>query len=233
MATPDGEHAPPKTATRRRVATHPDGVNSAPAANRSRPVDDTTLLQRIGAGDERALAALYDRYAGLVFAVCMRILNNHMDAEEALIDTFWRIWDRPHQYDETRGSVAGYLLMLARSRAIDRRRARGAGPRNASTGVPDELLQQDGAGQTSAADAPLTPFENALGDEQHRRVRDALSRLSDAQREAIELSFFAGLTHAEIARRLDAPLGTIKTRIRQGLIQLRSEFRNPGGGTEP
>ena len=188
---------------------------------------DLELIEAIRAGDENAFESFYERYGSLVYAVCLRVLAHTADAEETSIDVFWEIWHKPERYDKQRGSVLSYLLVLARSRAIDRRRSRAS---HASVQVPGQ--GEDGEGQREPTVQATTPEPaEAVGlREQQRQVVEALGSLSPAQRQALELSFFEGLSHQQIAQQLDQPLGTVKTRIRQGIIQLRDGLRNLGGG---
>jgi RNA polymerase sigma-70 factor (ECF subfamily) len=164
-----------------------------------------------------ALALLHDRHAPTLFALCLRILRNAEEAEEVLEDVFWQLWQRAGQYDPGRGSVIAYLVTLARSRAGERvrRRARRGRLRRA---VPDELVAD---AVLSVPGHAATPLHEALSRERRERIRAALGALPAPQRVALELSFLEGLSHPEIAERLGEPLGTVKTRIRTGLLRLR------------
>lgn len=188
--------------------------------------DDLDLMNGINSGDQGCFELLYDRYKALVFAVCLRILQNHMDAEEALIETFWQLWDRSSKYDESQGSVRGYLFMLARSRALDRRRARNAGVNTSHI----EEVQKYGGGPPAPPDSENCPVTDTLHAERSRRTREAMETLTEEQREVVELAFFDGLSHTQIAEALSLPLGTVKTRIRQGLIRMRDALRTSYGG---
>jgi RNA polymerase sigma-70 factor (ECF subfamily) len=169
------------------------------------------VIQRIAGGDRAALADLYDGTAALVHGLTIRILGDRSAAEEATADTFVQVWRQANRWDASRGGPLAWLLMLARSRAIDRLRA--SGPRRAECEASDESLGAD-------ADAP-TPEENAAVAERRRLVRGALARLAPEQRRLIELAYFEGLSHTEIAASLEQPLGTVKTRIRIGMTRLR------------
>ena len=187
---------------------------------------DFELLQGVAERQTAALAALYDRHASTVLALTMRILRHKPDAEEVLGDVFWELWSGPGRFDPTRASLVGYLLTLARSRAIDRVRAR----RRVEA---RQLPQDDRVTAEPDIQAP-TPFDSAIDAERGRTIRAALGRLSGDQRRAIELAFYSGLSHNEVASALGQPLGTVKSRIRQGLIQLREELRNAfEGGVRP
>ena len=178
-------------------------------------------------GDADALAVLYDRHGTAVFSLCLRMLRDAEEAEELLEDVFWQIWRRADQFDPTRGSALAYLLTLTRSRAIDRLRARERRVRLRSE-LPDPLLGESLLGAATLAGSPL---QEALAVERRARVQLALAALPAAQREAVELSFLEGLSHPEISRRLGEPLGTIKTRIRSGLLRMRDALRDATEGT--
>ena len=188
---------------------------------------DHDLMRAVSEGDAVSFASLYDRYSPAVLALCIRILRSRADAEELLSDVFQEVWNRPERYDPARGNVLTYLITLARSRAIDRLRSRKR---------RDERFTSVDDGER-VADEPAdpggeTPLESAVLAEQRGRIRQALSDLSPDQREAIELSFYSGLSHSEISRELGQPLGTIKSRIRNGLIQLQDSLRIVYGGGE-
>jgi len=184
----------------------------------TKPLDDYALMEAIVGGDRAALTELYDRHSGLVFTLCLRILNERADAEDLLTDVFWELWSRADRYDPGRGSPLTYLLMMTRSRAIDRRR----------TGNRHRTIQIDrnpAATEQGAASTDASPLHGAISKELCEKVRTAVARLDPAQRQAVELSFFDDLSHNEIAQRLGKPLGTVKTHIRQGLIRLREFVR--------
>jgi len=186
-------------------------------------LDDFTLMQAIAAGDQAALAALYDRHAGLVFTLALRILRDRMAAEDLVMDVFWELWCRSERYDAARGSPMTYLLTIARSRAIDRKRS---ADRHRSVRVQTDLSTDNiGNGPQPATDDQSGPLDSAIAGELGQRIRGAMSKLDAAQRQAVELSFFDDLSHSQIAERLGKPLGTVKTNIRQGLIHLRESLR--------
>ena len=185
-------------------------------SHQSSEVRDLQLFRDIRKGDEFALELLYNRHAPAVLGLAMRILRNRADADETLIEVFHQIWDRAARFDPDRASPVAYLMTVARSRALDHLRARNR--RNWKLVAFDLEQHLDIPIATAGADSPL---ERALGRERHQLVREALSVLSRDQRRAVELSFFQGLTQTEIAEHLGIPLGTVKTRIRQGLIRLR------------
>jgi RNA polymerase sigma-70 factor (ECF subfamily) len=169
------------------------------------------LMGRIGAGDRRAFASLYDRFAPRVFGLALRLLRSHSDAEDVLQDTFLRVWSLAGRFDPARCGPDGWVLMIARCRAIDRLRRK---PIAVGDDVPEPVVD------TPADQEPQRR-------EEAERVAGALAGLTHQQAAAIRLAYFAGLTHEQIACRLGCPLGTVKTRIRLGLIRLRERLREP------
>jgi len=170
--------------------------------------DWATLVQSIAAGDQLALHALYERAHRPVFTLIMRITANRETAEELTIDVFHDVWRRASRYDAANGTVLGWIMNQARSRAIDRLRFESRQKRSHGD---VELL----------AEVVADPRDVLELREQDKSLRAALAALTPDERQAIETTFFAGLTHAEAAARLNQPLGTIKTRIRSGLHKLR------------
>lgn len=174
---------------------------------------DGALVARMARGDENAIGNLYDRYANQLFALALRIVGERADAEEVIMAAFAQAWRSAGSYDRTRGSVGAWLTMMVRSRGLDMGRSKMRRHRLTASGTPEET-----AGISLHQDDPSRVVE--LGD-QRRRVEQALEQLPDAQRTAIRLAYYEGLTQSEIAARLDTPLGTIKTRIRDGMRALR------------
>jgi RNA polymerase sigma-70 factor (ECF subfamily) len=175
---------------------------------------DRATLERIARGDQDAVGELYDRHSRLVYSLALRIVRDQRDAEEVVQEVFAQAWQQSGRYDSARGSVVGWVLNLTRSRAIDRVRGRRARPEAPADGAV--LLDLPDGGP--AADEQLASADQAAA------VRAALEALPFLQRTAVELAFYEGLTHTEIADRLDQPIGTVKTRIRQGLMKLRSQL---------
>ena len=169
-------------------------------------------IQRAARGDQQGLAELYDLSSRLVYSVALRIAGNPADAEEIALDVYSQVWRLAKEYTPDRGSPTSWLVMMARSRALDKVRSRAA--RNQHETALDMVFDAVSPGE-SAEDA-------VLASESQLRVRQAMRELSDEQRQAIELSFFSGLTHSELAERLGQPLGTVKTRIRLGMMKLRA-----------
>jgi RNA polymerase sigma-70 factor (ECF subfamily) len=165
------------------------------------------LVRSVAAGDQRALRALYERMHHIVFTVVMRIAKNRETAEELTVDVFHEIWKRAPRYDASDGTVIGWIMTQARSRAIDRLRFEHRKKRMS--------IQPD---MPEAVTEPPDAFDLR---EQGRLLRKALSLLTAGERQAIEIAYFSGFTYAEVAERLQQPVGTIKTRIRSGLEKLR------------
>jgi RNA polymerase sigma-70 factor, ECF subfamily len=189
-------------------------VFGSPAASQESRQADQASLARIAGGDQMAFAELYDRHARLVFSLALRILRERADAEDVVQEVFAQVWTQAGRYDPARGAVAAWMLMLARSRAIDRLRARRARPESAAEPSTAESLP----------DSAATQDLELLSAEQVERLQRALTDLPDSQRMALELAYYEGLTHTEVAARLGEPLGTVKTRIRQAVIKLRESL---------
>ena len=175
--------------------------------------DDRLSVSGLAAGDPAAFAALYDRHVRPVYSLALRMLGDEGDAEDLVQEVFAQAWRRSSSYEAGRGPVIAWLLTITRSRAIDRLRARRARPDYASATDPEALDVLPALG--------ARPDDQVLADEDARQVRAALERLPLLQRLALELAYFEGLTQSEIAERLEEPLGTVKTRIRAGLLKLR------------
>ena len=176
------------------------------------------LVKRMAQGAQDALAELYDETSAMVNGLLLRILQDPHDAEEVLLDVYMKAWKYAGSYSEKRGSVQAWLLIMARNAAIDRIRQRRAEAQNLS-------LNFDSLPEPPAQDA--NPEEHSVMHQRRERVQRVLDELPSEQREALVLAFFAGLTHAELAQRLGEPLGTIKSRIRMGLIRLRGLLEEP------
>lgn len=183
------------------------------APGREEP-SDPELVKRMRLGDESALEALYARYGGLVYTLALRIVGDAELAREVLQDTFLSSWDGREAYDPERGRLPWWLMGIARNRAIDLLRSR---PHRARLRERDHL--EPGIPESASARTEEVVVAR-------RAVIDALARLSTPQREVIELAYYAGLTQGEISRELGQPLGTVKSRTREAMDQLRHALRS-------
>jgi RNA polymerase sigma-70 factor, ECF subfamily len=167
--------------------------------------NDPDLLSAIRSGNTDAMAMLYDRYSSIVYAVALRVLCDTAAAEDVMQEVFMRLWRSPETFDSSRGSLGPWLAVIARNRAIDVLRKR-----HPETDIEDVVVsvEPDMAGEAERGRAM-------------EKVRGALGAMPPAQRSALEMAYFEGLTHTEIAAKTGEPLGTIKTRIRAGLVALR------------
>ena len=174
--------------------------------------DDTTLLQAVARQDEAAFAELYDRMSRPVFSLVVRILRSRAEAEEVLQESFWQVWQRASGYRSELGSAFCWIVTIARRKAIDRLRAN-----------VRHVQRIEEAQGMRAEDDFMAPggLESLAADEQGRAVRAALEKLNLEERRAIALAFFDGLTHDEIAQALRLPVGTVKARIRRGMLKLK------------
>lgn len=186
-------------------------------------VSDAQLMVGVTSGDKHAFTQLYDRYAGTVYGVCLRVLRRQTEAEAVVSDVFWEIWRKPTRFDPLRGSCRAYLFTLARSRAIDRLRA------SATRKQKTQAAMQEAAGDLQQHQESQEPSEAVVADERQQAVRVAVGRLEREQREALLLAYFDGLSHREIAEQLGKPLGTVKTHIRRGLQTLKVVLKSLGG----
>jgi RNA polymerase sigma-70 factor (ECF subfamily) len=169
---------------------------------------DLALVTAIRSGNQSAMGALYDRYSSIVYAVALRVLQDTGAAEDVLQEIFMQLWRNPGSFDSSRGNMAAWLAVIARNRAIDSLRRR-----RPVDDIEDVVVsvEPDLATETDRARAM-------------DKVRSALEQMPAAQRKTLEMAYFEGLTHTEIAQKTGEPLGTIKTRIRSGLLTLRKAF---------
>ena len=181
---------------------------------------DRTLVERMAAGDERALGELYDRHGGMAYALALAIVREGADAEEVVADVFGQVWRRAAQYDSGRGSVAGWLATITRTRALDLLRARGRRAR-----ALERAAQSDADGLASPLGTPVErPDRDVEREDARRLVARSLGELPEPQRRVIELAYFGGLSQTEIATELREPLGTVKTRMRAAMEKLRGSL---------
>jgi RNA polymerase sigma-70 factor (ECF subfamily) len=197
-------------------------IDTEPAHAAANPVNtplqpnDAQLLQRVAARDRQAFAQLYDRYSTLLFSTVLRVLNNREESAEVLQEVFLQMWDKAGDYNPLLGKPFTWLLTIARHKAIDRLRAL----RRRYTFI-EEVTQE---AQATSRPAPPEPGE-AFSHEQAVLIRCAVAELPLEQRQAIEMAFLGGLTQHEIADALQQPLGTIKARIRRGMLKLRDSLK--------
>ena len=182
---------------------------------------DPTLLARVIKGDQQAFSQLYDHSSTLLFTLAVRILGNREEAAELLQDVYLEVWRKVSRYDIGRGTPIAWLVTLTKSRAIDRLRAR------ASRGYRTTNPLEAGTAAQMADPGP-SPLETQADQELRMAVGTAVGDLPQAQQQAIELAYYEGLSHTEIAARLNQPLGTVKTRIKLGMSKLRESLRQWG-----
>lgn len=180
-----------------------------------RDQDWVALIKRVAEGDQYALNQLYDSTNRLVFGLVLRILNDRSTAEEVLLDVYTQVWRQAALYDRSRGAPLAWMITIARSRAIDRLRS----------GRLEQQTKEsiDAVGELRATS--ISPEESTFSSERRQLIHTALDALSPEQREVIELAYYSGLSHTEIATKLNQPLGTVKTRTRLGMMKLRESLR--------
>lgn len=177
--------------------------------------NDAALLKQVAERRPEALAELYDRYSPTLLGLAKRVLGNASDAEEVLQEVFVHVWNQAGRYDAARSSVSTWLVLIARSRAIDRLRSRRVVERT------HEAAQQEVVGEHTSPEGA----ENVFMHERRERVRRELAKLPPEQREVLEMAFYQGLTQTEISTRADIPLGTVKTRTLLAMKKLRNALR--------
>jgi RNA polymerase sigma-70 factor (ECF subfamily) len=190
------------------VVTYPRADTTLLSIETTGGPTDSAMMMAVRSGDQSAMAALYDRYSSIVYSVALRVLGDTGAAEDVLQDVFMQVWRNPAGFDANRGRLAPWLAVIARNRAIDALRRR-----QPETDVTDLIVSvhPDLANEAERS--------RAL-----EKVRGVLANMAPAQRTALEMAYFEGLTHTEIAAKTGEPLGTIKTRIRAGLLLLRKAF---------
>jgi RNA polymerase sigma-70 factor, ECF subfamily len=171
--------------------------------------DDTALLTRMGQGDENAMEDIFRRYSGAVYSVALRVLHDTGQAEDVMQEIFLQLWRKPAAFVQGRGTLGAWLVVVARNRAIDLLRRR-----KPSDSVDDVVLA-----------SPINVADEAERNTMMEKVRRVIADLPAEQRKSLELAYFEGLSHTEIASRTGDPLGTVKTRVRQALITLRKAFQ--------
>ena len=179
-------------------------------------ISDLELVRSVAAGSAEALGTLYDRHAPTVFGLARRIVSRPEDAEEVVQDVFAQVWRQASRYQDTRASVAGWMIMLARTRAIDRLRARRARPDDDRAAAP--------ASGTVLMSADPDPEALTLSAQNVERVREACASLPEPLKSLLDLAYYQGLSHSEIAAATGVPLGTVKTRLRTAMDLLRQKM---------
>jgi len=192
-------------------------ISADPQPPEDREQVDGRLLARISAGDRQALGELYDRFSRPLYGTALRIVREPAEAQDVVHDAFITLWEKSSGFDPSRGSAFSWMVTLVRNRAIDRVRMRRRRTELLAESAPSDLGMDGSSGAASASDVA------ASGDEA-RAVREAVATLPAEQKRAVELAFFGGLTQEEIARKLQEPLGTVKARIRRGLLKLRDSL---------
>lgn len=180
-----------------------------------RDQDWVALIKRVADGDQYALNTLYDATNRLVFGLVLRILNDRSTAEEVILDVYTQVWRQAALYDRSRGAPLAWIVTIARSRAIDRLRS----------GRLEQLSKEPLDAVAEIRASTISPEESTFSSERQKLIRSALDALSPEQREVIELAYYSGLSHTEIAAKLGQPLGTVKTRTRLGMMKLRESLR--------
>lgn len=177
------------------------------------PPSQEELLGRVAQGDQAAFGELYDQIAPRVLGLVRRLLIDHAQSEEVTQEIFLEIWQTATRFEATRGGASAWIMTMAHRRAVDRIRASQAGrDRDQRMGIRDLAVEYDQVSE--AAEVRI----------EHERVKKAMSRLTQLQREALSLAYYGGYSHSEVAERLQIPLGTVKTRLRDGMIRLRDEL---------
>lgn len=179
--------------------------------------DNIDLIRRMALKDAQALETFYDRYNRLVFSLVLRIIRVHEDAEDIVVDVFWQVWQQAGRYDNSRGKPVAWLLTIARTRAIDGLRSSNRQPTHPATAekIEDRRMPEE-------KEMITDPGVQA---ETRQAVREALRSLPEQQRIPLELAYFEGMSHAEIAESLQQPLGTMKDRIRTGMSHLKKQLK--------
>lgn len=208
------------------ITDHHDGSAATPFKLRSgtavatlvsENVPDEELLSRISRHDQNALELLYDRYARLLFGLCIAIVNKQEDAEDVLQEAFLRIWEKAAAFNGSKGSAYTWIVTLTRNRAIDRLRSKNF--RQGRQKQPDIDFEM------MIDDSVLTPLDNTSFAERAALVKEAFAKLPGAQRQVLEMAYFQGCSQSEISSELNVPLGTVKTRTREGLKKLNRILR--------
>jgi len=179
--------------------------------------EDRRIMERMQSGDKSAVSDLYQRYNKVLFGLILTVVKNREEAEDVLQDVFVQAWEKASQFDSTRGNVYSFLVTMARNKAIDRIRSR----RYRKEKQEDQIINDF---TLDPEDGDFNPEENAELNDRAVRVRRALKNLDEKEREVLYVAYFQGLSQSEIAEQMDIPLGTVKYRMRQGMIKLRDSL---------
>lgn len=190
-------------------------MNSVASSPTQQPISDAALVRAVAERDQGAVAELYDRYAGMLLGLARKVVKDPADAEEVLQETFLHVWNRARSYDPARSSVATWLVLITRSRSIDRVRTRNVVDRTHAA-----VQKEAGPDHESAEGAG-----RVMDRERRRRVRSELQGIPEEQRKVLEMAFYEGLTQREIAETTGIPLGTVKTRTLLAMKKLRKSLR--------
>ena len=208
-------HAPPSSARVRHCSPMTTGDPAQPPGRTTfGAADDAILLEAVQAGGQAAFAALYDRYAGAAYGLAYRIAGDAATAEDVVQEAFVSVWKQARRFDPQRGQVRSWLLTIVQNRAIDAVRRRSGRAERALPEGPEEFVAAGGR-----------PDELAEWALEAEAVRDAVRQLPDDQRRTVEMAYFEGLTHAEVAARMGVPPGTVKSRMRLALEKMRASLR--------
>lgn len=188
-------------------------LSAAPEEERSPAAVQQELLEKVAQGDQRAFAQLYDTVSPRVFGLIKRLLRDHAQSEEVLQEVFLEIWQSATRFDPNKGGATTWILTMAHRRAVDRvRSSQSSRDRDTRIGIRDHKVDYDNVSET---------IEVRI---EHERVEKAMTRLTELQRQAVSLAYYGGYSHSEVAEMLSVPIGTVKTRLRDGMIRLRDEL---------
>ncbi|MGV8896181.1 MAG: sigma-70 family RNA polymerase sigma factor [Rhodoglobus sp.] len=188
-------------------------VSADPNAGRARAASQQDLLERVANGDQLAFSELYDQISPRVFGLIKRLLRDHSQSEEVTQEVFLEIWQTATRFDPNKGAAATWILTMAHRRAVDRvRSSQSSRDRDTRIGIRDYNPDYDNVAETIEVRV------------EHERVEKAMTRLTELQRQAVSLAYYGGFSHSEVAAKLSVPIGTVKTRLRDGMIRLRDEL---------
>lgn len=188
-------------------------LSDVPAGEQTPVARQQNLLERVAQGDQKAFAALYDEVSPRVFGLIKRLLRDHAQSEEVTQEVFLEIWQTATRFDPNKGGATTWILTMAHRRAVDRvRSSQSSRDRDTRIGIRDHKVDYDNVSET---------IEVRI---EHERVEKAMLRLTELQRQAVSLAYYGGYSHSEVAEMLSVPIGTVKTRLRDGMIRLRDEL---------